>query len=592
MIRTQKRINKDGSIRHYISVIEGYRPTRGASPKQRIVKNFGCLEEQPNPKEYLEMIKKFDKEYFLNKEKIEITLDQIGSLENAQLFNYGYIYLDAIYKFLELDNFFNKIIKEEHLDMKYNLNNIFKFLVFQRILNPSSKRASMSLIENLYAYNDNFALHDVYRSLDIIAKYMDKMQAWINNIISLKIGRKSSLAFYDVTNYYNEIDLPSSEEDLRQRGVSKEHRVDPIIQLGLFMDNNNIPIQMDLFKGNVSDSLTLRPAIQKIKNELNLDRLIVVADKGMNSAKNIELIIKNGDGYVVSQVLKGKKGKRYFDQMLDENDYIYNKDRSYKYKIFNETFEIKSTDGSITTHERKVLIYWKKEVAIRDEKKRDEKIAKAIKAINNKVYTLSHSSCEYINIDHYVKETGEIASEKDLSLNLEKIKNDAQYDGYYCIVTSEQEYDESDIRKVYSQLSKIEESFKITKTNLEARPIFLSTNEHIKAHFQTCFVALIILRLIELKKNSLNKNITIERIIRALNNCQVEILGQGYIHFVVGERKLKFNDKSLKLSNDNEIISDIKIVQELFDAKQDFLNIKQERFKNYINKLIYTITLN
>ena len=592
MIRTQKRINKDGSIRSYISVIEGYRPTRGASPKQRIVKNFGCLEEQPNPKEYLEMIKKFDKEYFLNKEKIEITLDQIGSLENAQLFNYGYIYLDAIYKFLELDNFFNKLIKEEHLDMKYNLNNIFKFLVFQRILNPSSKRASMSLIENLYAYNHNFALHDVYRSLDIIAKYMDKMQAWINNIISLKIGRKSSLAFYDVTNYYNEIDLPSSEEDLRQRGVSKEHRVDPIVQLGLFMDNNNIPIQMDLFKGNVSDSLTLRPAIQKIKNELNLDRLIVVADKGMNSAKNIELIIKNGDGYVVSQVLKGKKGKRYFDQMLDENNYIYNKDKSYKYKIFNEIFEIKSTDGSITTHERKVLIYWKKEVAIRDEKKRDEKIAKAIKAINNKVYTLSHSSCEYINIDHYVKETGEIASEKDLSLNFEKIKNDAQYDGYYCIVTSEQEYDESDIRKVYSQLSKIEESFKITKTNLEARPIFLSTNEHIKAHFQICFVALIILRLLELKTRSLNKNISIERLINALNNCQVEILGQGYIHFVVGERKLKFNDKSLKLSNDNEIISDIKIVQELFDAKQYFLNIKQERFKNYINKLIYTITLN
>lgn len=592
MIRTQKRINKDGSIRSYISVIEGYRPTRGASPKQRVVKNFGCLEEQPNPKEYLEMIKEFDKEYFLNKEKIEITLDQVGSLENSQLFNYGYIYLDAIYKFLELDNFFTKLIKEEHLDMKYNLNNIFKFLVFQRILNPSSKRASMSLIENLYGYNHDFALHDVYRSLDFIAKYMDKMQAWINNIICLKIGRKSSLAFYDVTNYYNEIDLPSSDEDLRQRGVSKEHRVDPIVQLGLFMDNNNIPIQMDLFKGNVSDSMTLRPAIQKIKNELNLDRLIVVADKGMNSSKNIELIIKNGDGYVVSQVLKGKKGKRYFDQVLDENNYIYNKDRSYKYKIFNETYEIKSSDGSITTHQRKVLIYWKKEVAIRDENKRSEKINKAIKAINNKVYTLSHSSSEYITVQHYIKKTGEIASEKNYSLNIEKINNDAQYDGYYCIVTSEQEYNESDIRKVYSQLSKIEESFKITKTNLEARPIFLSTNEHIKAHFQICFVALIILRLVELKIKKLNQNISIERIINALNNCQVEILGQGYIHFVVGKRKLKFNDKSLKLTNDNEIINDIKIVQELFDAKQDFLNIKQERFKNYINELIYTITLN
>lgn len=592
MIRTQKRINKDGSIRRYISIIEGYRPTRGASPKQRVVKNFGCLEDQPNPDEYLKMIKEYDKEYFLNKEKIEITLDQVGSLENSQLLNYGYIYLDAVYKFLELDNFFTKLVKDEKLDIKYNLNSIFKFLVFQRILNPSSKRASMSLIENLYDYNHNFALHDVYRSLDFISKYMDKMQAWINNIISLKIGRKSSLAFYDVTNYYNEIDLPASDEDLRQRGVSKEHRVDPIIQLGLFMDNNNIPIQMDLFKGNCSDSMTLRPAIQKIKNQLNLDRLIVVADKGMNSAKNIELIIKNGDGYVVSQVLKGKKGKRYYEQMLDEKEYIYNKDRTYKYKVFNENFQIKSSEGTITNHERKVLIYWKKDVAKRDEEKRNEKINKAIKAINNKVYTLSHSASDYINIEHYVKETGELANEKNYSINFEKIQNDSLYDGYYCIVTSEQEYNENDIRKVYSQLSKIEESFKITKTNLEARPIYLSTNEHIKAHFQICFVALIILRLVELKMKRLNISISIERVIRALNNSKLELLGQGYIHFVVGERKLKFNDKSLKLTDDNEIINDIKIVQEIFNAKQDFLNIKQERFKNYINKIIYNITLN
>jgi transposase len=335
------------------------------------------------------------------------------------------------------------------------------------------------------------------------------------------VGRDSSYAYYDVTNYYTEIDFPNSEEDLRQRGVSKEHRLDPIIQLGLFMDQNGLPISMSLFKGNTADTKTLQPVMQEIKQHYQLNRLIVVADKGLNSTSNINYIVNNNDGYVVSQIIKGKKGQRYRNQLFDESSYIYNQDRSFKYKLFQEEYEGIDAQGKIVLRKRNVLIYWKLEDALMSIRKRDDKVNRALKSIGNNAYAIKHTYEEYIKETHLIEDTGEIADKLSKTLNQEKIENDAMYDGYFCIITSELDYDYKKIMEVYGGLWRIEESFRITKSNLEVRPIYVSKESRINGHFLICYAALIIIRMMQYK---MHYSMSVERIVRALNTskCLVE----------------------------------------------------------------------
>ena len=165
-------------------------------------------------------------------------------------------------------------------------------------------------MKNLYENNIDFELADVYRSLDKFSDLNTDIQKYINERIVKLIGRKFDYGFYDVTNYYCEVDFPDENGGLRQRGVSKEHRTDPIIQFGLFIDENSLPVCMSIFPGNTSDSLTFQPTMNKIKENYSLKKIIAVADKGMNSSKNIDYLVNSGNGFVFSQILKGKKGKR------------------------------------------------------------------------------------------------------------------------------------------------------------------------------------------------------------------------------------------------------------------------------------------
>lgn len=585
MIRKQQITKKTGETRTYVSVIEGYRPNDGTGVKQRTVKNFGCLEDQPDQERFLKEVEEFQTNYFKSKEKINIVLDQVGEKGTQVYYNYGHLYLDAVYRFLELDKFFKRIKTKA----TYDVEKIFKFLLFNRILNPDSKRATFQLSENFYGFNCDFELHQVYRSLDLIYENMEQMQVHINEVIKRKIGRETSFAYYDVTNYFSEIDFPKSDEDLRQRGVSKEHRVDPIVQLGLFMDNNNLPISMTLFKGNTSDSLTLQPSMQKIKDNYGLNRLIVVADKGMNSTRNLVTIAKNNDGYVVSQILKGLRDKRYIDRLSEESEFIYNQNRTYKYRLFEEDYPLKTEDGNTIEHKRKVLIYWKKSIADREAKKREIKIKNAEKAILNGTYEMTHAAQKYITINHIIKETGEVTTGIEHYIDQKKIQAEQKYDGYFCIVTSERNYSQREIHDVYSGLGKIEESFRLTKTSLEARPMYVSTNNHIQAHFQICFVALLMLRLLELKLKA-EQNISVERVVKALNSFNVELLRGGILHFITPKGSLEYEDTGMKLTENTENIKDMKIIEKIFNQENKFINIKQENFKKIIKEISFNIT--
>ena len=576
VIRYDKHKRKDG-IKTQVRVVEGYRVD--GKIKQKTIKDFGYLEDQENKDEFIAMVEKFDDDY--KKEKLLLkknTRKKFFEDTNSVKYNYGYKFLSAIYDSLKLDDFFANV------DFKgdYDLNSILKYFAIQRILNPASKRHTTQTMRNFYGNELDFELADVYRSLDKFSDLSTNIQKYINNRIVNLIGRKFDYGFYDVTNYYCEVDFPDEDGGLRQRGVSKEHRTDPIIQFGLFMDENSLPVCMSIFPGNTSDSLTFQPTMNKIKENYSLKKIIAVADKGMNSSKNIDYLVNNGNGFVFSQILKGKKGKRYHEKMFDENGYTYNSSNTFKYKTFIEDYDAIDNDGNKIKRQRKVLIYWKYEDAIMAARKRDDKLNKALKSLGNNAFTIKHAYDEYIK-NLYTTENGEVADTVNRSIDYEKAKEDAKFDGYFAIVTSELNYDYSKILEVYSGLWRIEESFRITKSQFEARPIFVRTQKHIEGHFLICFISLLLIRMLQLK---MNYSLSAERIIEALNTSMCITDSLNKVRVLRNDEVLSF-DESNKLTFDNQTINDLLSIINAMDAEIPYAEYTKQEFDKYLNSIVY-----
>jgi transposase len=333
-----------------------------------------------------------------------------------------------------------------------------------------------------------------------------------------------------------------------------------------------------------------------VKKSYQLKRLIVVADKGLNSAKNIDYICQNSDGYVVSQILRGKKGQRYHEVLFEEADYIWNSDKTYKYKLFTETYTGMDKAGQKETRQRQVLIYWNKAESDMTRKKREEKLALADRASKNNAYGIKKGVQEYTKEILVDRTSGEILdnTKKISTVDYDKAEQDARFDGYFCLITSEMEYDATKIREVYAGLWKIEESFRILKSDLLARPVFVSTKEHISAHFLICFVALLILRMIQ---HAMGKNaLSAERITRALNAANGKVKRGGYIDLddVGGcmsfeKRKNKKGElvDTLTFSDVDEIAQDYQLIQKTFGTDFYEANIKLEIFNRFLKKIKY-----
>ncbi|MGB4018316.1 MAG: IS1634 family transposase, partial [Syntrophomonadaceae bacterium] len=572
MIKIDKRVNKDGSPRTQVRVVEGYRPGPGMATKQRTIRDFGYLEDQEDPEIFMARVREFNSNY--RAENVPLRIEAPGTArmyckENRRQ-NYGYKFLEAVYDLLEIDSFIEEYEKSHGFRGEYSLGDIFKFLVLVRILHPDSKRASFQLKNSFYGMRTDFILSDIYRSLDYFKDFEVELQRHLNERVKETIGRDLSYAFYDVTNYFFEIDFPSGEDDLRKRGVSKEHRTDPIAAMGLFIDANGLPVNMSIFPGNTSDSLTLQPTMKDVKQSYGLGRLIVVADKGLNSSSNIDLIVNNGDGFLFSQVQKGKKGQRYNERLFDTSGWVSNEDGTYRYKLFEEEYMGKDKNGKKEARTRKVLLYWSKTEADMARRKREEKLEKAARSVRNNAYSIRKGVDEYTKEDVVDKETGEVLenTKKLRSVDLKKAEKDALYDGYSCIITSELDYDERTMRKVYGGLWRIEQSFRIMKTDLYARPVFVSTNEHIRAHFLICFVSLLIIRIIQHRMGG--KALSAERIGRALGTATCRVLKGGIIHLddvggAIAFRKTRNKNgklvDTLAFSDEDEIALDYKLIQ-------------------------------
>ena len=562
MIRKDKHKFADGSFKTQIRVTEGYRDPLTGKPKQKTIKSFGYLEDNEDQEAFLKMVREFDMNFKKNKSIVinETPTTPFYDDTSSDLYNFGYRFLEVIYDTLKIDDVINNI----EYRGKHKLGDIFKFLVIERIMNPDSKRATYQNSKSLYSKNYDFSLHEIYRSLDRFALVSDDVQEQINRQIKELFGRNTSEVFFDSTNYYFQKDYEDDDEyieiipritdkktikernlvdvtdedgvihqfekisGLLKRGVSKEHSVDPIVQMGLLMDADGIPINMKLFPGNTADSRTMIPILNEVKKRYNLERLVIVADKGMNSSANIDIICNNGDGYVFSQILRGKKGKRYEDKLFDESLYtVVNSD--YKYQIFTEDYDGVDSNGKKITRKRKVLIYWNGASARRDRKKREQKIEKAKKSLSNNAYGINHGYSKYVKEDSVVSQTGEVADQKIAEIDYKKAEDESRYDGYFAVITSELNYDEKKMREVYHGLWRIEDSFRITKNELDARPVFVRTREHIEGHFLICYVALVILRILQ---HRMNYSLSVERIVRALDMCCCSNVSKGIVHVI------------------------------------------------------------
>jgi transposase len=595
MIR-KDTVNRGGKQKTHIRVVEGYRPGPGQPTKQRTIKSFGYLEEQTDPVAFMAEVERFNETYKKQNTPLRIEAESTARMysEENRRQNYGYKFLTAVYDSLKIDEFIEKHSAIRGFRGEYSPSRIFKFLVLLRILAPDSKRASFQMKDGFYGMDIDFDLPDIYRFLDKAAGFEIELQQHLNGVVKEKIGRDLSHAFYDVTNYYFEIDFPDGEDDLRKKGVSKEHRADPIAAMGLFIDGNGLPVSMSIFPGNTSDSLTLQPTMKDIKKSYGLGRLVVVADKGLNSSKNIDAIVNAGDGFVFSQILKGKKGQRYNEALFNENGWTANADGTYRYKILEEEYKGKNKNGETVARKRKVLLYWNKAEADMARRKREEKLKKAACSVRNNAYSIKKGVDEYTKESIIDKGTGEVLEDIKTvrSVDIEKAERDALYDGYYCIITSEMDYDERKIRQVYGGLWKIEQSFRIMKSDLYARPVFVSSNEHIRAHFLICFVALLIIRIIQYQMG--DGAMSAERIARALNAATCRVLKGGIIHLDdVGGAvafKKRVNKKgelveTLEYSDEDEIALDYKKIQDLFGTDCYNIYLRLEAFNRFLKEI-------
>lgn len=531
-----KQATRKKTGRTYLSIVHGYWDTAAKQSRTRTIQKIGYLDElladyQDPIAHFTAVAEEMENDRVASK-KITIELESDAQLERgaANRKNFGHVVFSIVYHELEIDRFLKNARRHENFE--FNTDAIMRLLVYSRLLYPGSKRAAV-LNKAVFFDNFNFTLDDVYGALTHFDEISGAFQQHLHEKVTELYNRETDLVYYDVTNYYFEID---KQDDLRRRGAEKNHRPDPIVQMGLLMDKSGLPISYKLFPGNTSDSQTLMPVLTELKRKYGVKRIITVADKGLNSGDNIAYATVLGDGYVYSKSVRGAS-EEFKQWLFDQSDYRQISD-SYKIKskvapdaLIRVTVKQvgKKKYKKDEKVEQKWVVYHSEKYATRAKFKREEAIAKAVDMIENPAKyrrTFDYGAAGYIQNLKIDKDTGEITNIEDkLLLNTQKIEDEEKYDGYYAIVTSELDDTDEHIIDTYHQLWRIEDSFKVTKKVLGTRPMFLWTQEHINAHFLTCFTSLLIARLVELR---LGGKYTIERITDTLRNVACSNIDQNH----------------------------------------------------------------
>lgn len=590
----------------YLRVIEGYRDSEANNKSRRhVVRNIGPLSRfDDGMPDYLARLRQSFKDGNpLIKELadlaggakpadyVTIRFDRHSeedSLSNPK--NIGYFLLDSLYDRLGVYDVLN--LHKSRSKIEYDLNGLVKLLVFGRALKPDSKKATFDTRDK-YVFNvaSSSSPVEIYRVLDVLNEKSEAIQQRMNHKIRDTVGRNTEVCFYDVTNYWFEIG--ENDEDIldeagnimqkgmRKKGVSKEKRGEPIVQMGLFIDDNGIPIAYRLFPGNHTDQTTLRPALEKSIDKMKFGKVIIVADGGLNSGPNIAHILGKGNGYIVSKSTK-KSAKDVRAWILDESGYEWNENRTFKMKSMIRKRKVKDDEkGKMVEITEKLVCYWSKKHYDKECHENTKFIDYLNSVITNpdKLKDKPKKIEKFLNKVEVDEKTGEVMDTKPhFCLDLGKIQDYIDLMGYYTLMTSEIEKTDREIINKYHGLSRIEDSFRIIKSDLDGRPVYVRTPEHINAHFLICFITLTMIRLIQYKvlnhqgKDTLNENgweagITADRLKEALAGFQADPLPSGYFRLTKPNDDLNLVLDALDIKADLRLptVSELRQLKYLFD---------------------------
>lgn len=483
-------------------------------------------------KEYIDELNRLEKE---NKRKVIIERNQsvLINRDEQHSFNGGYLFLQQIYHQLGLHKICNDISSRHKFT--YDINSILSRLLYGRILFPSSKLSTFESSKRLLE-QPNFELQHVYRSLEVIAEESDFIQSQLYKNSRTLSKRNDRILYYDCTNYFFEIE---QEAGLKQYGPSKEHRPNPIVEMGLFMDGDGIPLAFNIHSGNTNEQVTLKPLEKQIIEDFKLSKFVVCTDAGLSSNDNRKFNNINGRSFITTQSIK--KLKKFLKEWaLEPTGWMHN--------ASNETFDLSQLDNkeNLCEQYKNVTFYkerWIKEndleqklivtfsLKYRDYQRqiRTRQVERATKLIDTNPKSIGRKRQNdykrFIEPTNITSE-GEVAEKTLYHLNSDIISEESKYDGFYAVCTNLDE-DAAEIARINHRRWEVEECFRIMKSEFKARPVYLQRDDRIKAHFTTCFLALVLYRYLE---KDLDSQFTTTEIVGQLKDMNFySVPGQGFI---------------------------------------------------------------
>ena len=469
---------------------------------------------------------------------------------------FAHILLERILEELGLNTFFSSY--KGFTKLEYDVYGFAKLLIFGRLLNPASKCATVRQNNDYYdpILSAGFNPDNVYDTLSFIAENKDKIIRRMNTNLVKKAGRSPDAIYYDVTNFYYEIEDPDEDildeegnvliKGTRKLGVCKEERKLPIVQMGLFMDDDGIPIAIESFPGNTLDHLTLLPAMKNSIDSLEFSRFILIADRGICNYMNLLHLLDAGNGYIVSKSLR-KSTKAEQKWTYDEEGYtVVSPDFKYKSHIVKRT--VKDENGNSRTIEENVVVYWSKKFEARNIRE-NKKFLDFLKKLEESPQNFRITALQSKSLKKFMKKecvntkTGEILNSSDIKayIDFDKVAEYRKGMGFYQIVTSELKMRAQDVIDKYHGLTQIEDQFRVMKSDLDTRPLYVRTPEHIDAHLLTCLIALVIIRIIQKRIRDANPNeakdvywnvgMSSDRIQNALNKWKVDTMPDDFYRF-------------------------------------------------------------
>ena len=508
----------------YVRIIESYRVPGEKYPKVRVLQKLGRYDElearEPGIVERLkrehqesrEASQTARQEYVLNKIRTVLEEGQGPSTEGFSLVNYGVKIYAKLWRDLQLDYFFDYRQKKDSR-IAFPVKDIASLLVYSRLLDPCSKKRTFEH-RSQFLNPVEVEQENLYRALPFLATQKDNLEKHLNQQLGLKIDRNLSVSFYDVTTYYFE---SVRADDLKKFGYSKDNKVNQVqVVMGLLIDQHGIPISYELFPGNTNDFSTLEPVMQRLKETYGINKIIVTADRGLNSRKNLAFLKSLGYEYVMAYKIRSSS-KAVKDLVLAEGDYTV-VSSEYKWKVCDYATRV-NFEGEQVQLEDQMVITWSAKREAKDRRDRERLVNKSLRLVESKSAMkaeMKKGGKKYVQLS--------FLEEDQITFDQKKLEYDEQFDGYYGIQYSDRSLTPEQVVEIYHGLWKIEESFKVMKSDLEARPIYVWTEDSIRGHFVICYLALVIQRYLEYQLTLKDVTLSTERIQEALGSAKVTVI--------------------------------------------------------------------